>query len=103
ASGARCCSRNAAAAGIGELAPTAICRAPPISRSTTSISTSSGRISVAVTGGSRGAATEDVLVEVAAEARFRGCCAEVVHEVRGVLGIELAEFERPRAAWGQGE
>src|SRR5258708_34848855 len=102
ASGARCCARNAAAAGIGELAPTATCRAPVISRSTTSISTSSGRISV-VTGGSRGAATEHVFVEIAAEARFARRRAQVVEEVRSVLGIEVAEFERPSAARRHGD
>src|SRR6185437_16181337 len=98
ASGARCWARNAAAAGIGELAPTAICRAPAISRSTTSISTSSGRISAAVIGSSRGAAAEDVLVEVAAEAGFARGGAQIVHDVRGVLGVEVAEFERSGTA-----
>src|SRR6185312_246498 len=98
ASGARCWARNAAAAGIGELAPTAICRAPVISRSTTSISTSSGRISAAVMGSSCGAAAEDMLVEIAAEPGFGRGGAQVVDDVPGVLGIEVAEFERPGAA-----
>src|SRR5215472_2137521 len=97
-SGERRCARKAAAAGIGEAAPTAMCRAPAMRRSTTAMSTSSGLRSSAASLISCGTALEDILVEIAAEAVLGRGEPEIVEDVPRVFGIDVAEFERPSAA-----
>src|SRR6185312_1584876 len=97
-SGERSCARKAAAAGIGELAPTATWPAPAMRRSTTSISTSSSSVGSALALISGGAAAEDMVVEIAAEAVLAGGQRDVVEEMLRVLAVEVAHLERPGAA-----
>src|SRR6185437_175438 len=96
-SGESSCARKAAAAGIGELAPTATWRAAVMRRSTTSISTSSSLMPLI----SGGAAGKDMGIEVTAEAFLAGGEPDVVEEVLRVLAVEIAHLERPGAARGR--
>src|SRR5436190_14981561 len=91
----RSCASKAAAAGMGEDAPTAAWRALPIKEATTSASISSARA------GSGGALGIDMAIKINRKALRRPRHPGIFHEMRGVGGIAIGERQRPGSLRGK--
>src|SRR5260221_206004 len=92
---------SAAVAGIGEAAPTAICRTSPSRRRITEASSSSSRKAAVIA--SRRLAREDIALEIAPEAVRRRGQRRIFGEMRLVALVFAGERQRPGAPRRHGD